>query len=94
MSKKQGLLAEVLVEPPALPAGEGAVEVSGVAVVEVRQRLGDERLDPVGSGRADARDVDGGVERLPRGDALAPDPTLRRLADPFDRDEAVLDAHT
>jgi len=41
--RKAGLPAEVLVEPPALPAGEGAVEVSGVAVVEVRQRLGDER---------------------------------------------------
>jgi len=35
-----------------------------------------------------------GSNDSPRGDALAPDPTLRRLADPFDRDEAVLDAHT
>lgn len=87
--EEAGALAEVLVEPPAVPGGEGVVEEGGVAGVETRSGFVDELLDALPGLGTDG----GGVEIVPVSDVVAPESAFGGLADAADGDEGVLDAH-
>ena len=87
--EEAGVLAEVLVEPPALRGGQTTVKEVGIVVLEAGAGSSNERLDAFG-GRWT---TEGGVEVPPGPGPRLPELPLRGLAHPIDPDVGVLQSH-